>query len=113
MFFLLGFFPDEPIPWPAVAHYVISWASGVSLLVSEFFTWRRLRRPIAEKEISWTKYGKSSLVTLALTVISSTLFAALGQPDSPIRGLLQRVLIALLLLWIEVMALKLLKSSKA
>lgn len=25
MFFLLGFFPDEPVPWPAAAHYLISW----------------------------------------------------------------------------------------
>jgi len=45
MFFLLGFFPDEPIPWPAAAHYLISWIGGVSLLVSVFFAWRRLRRP--------------------------------------------------------------------
>jgi len=109
----LGFFPDEPIPWPAAAHYLIGWAGGVSLLFSEFFAWRRLRRPVADEGISWTRYGRFSLVSLVLTVISFTLFAAFGQPGSPIRGLLQRVFIALLLLWIEVIALRLLRSSIA
>jgi len=106
MFFLLGVFPDEPIPWPAAAHYLIAWVGGVSLLFSQFFAWRRLRRPVVGEGGSWIRCGRVSLVILVLTVVSSAVFATFGQPDSPIRGLLQRVLIALLLVWIEVMALR-------
>jgi len=113
MFFLLGFFPDEPTPWPAVAHYLIAWAGGVSILLSEFFAWRKLHRPIEGKGVGWTKYGRFSLVSLVLAVISFISFAAFGQPGSPITGLLQRVFMAFLLLWIEAMALRLLQLSKA
>jgi hypothetical membrane protein len=113
MFFLLGFFPDEPTPWPAAAHYVISWIGGFSILLSQFFTWRRLRRPITDEGVGWTKYSKFSLASLVLAVISFIIFAAFGQPGSPITGLLQRVMGAFILLWIEVMALRLLRSSKA
>ncbi len=113
MFFLLGFFPDEPIPWPAAAHYLIAWAGGFSILLSEFFSWRRLRSPRADERGVWTKYGSFSLVSLVLAVISFTLFAAFGQPGSPVTGLLQRVFMVVLLLWTEVMALKLLRLSKA
>jgi len=112
MFFLLGFFPDEPIPWPAAAHYLIVWASGVSFLFSQFFAWRRLRRPVAGEGGSWIRYGRFSLVCLVLIVVSSAVFVTFGQPGSPIMGLLQRVFIALLLVWIEVMALRLLRLSK-
>lgn len=113
LFFLLGFFPDEPTPWPAVAHYLIAWAGGVSILLSEFFAWRRLRRPIADEGVGWTRYGRFSLVSLVLAVISFISFATFGQPGSPITGLLQRVFMAVLLLWIEVMSLRLLRLSKA
>jgi len=113
MFFLLGFFPDEPIPWPAAAHYLIAWAGGVSILLSEFFAWKKLRRPIEGNGVGWTKYGGFSLVSLVLAVISFISFAIFGQPGSPITGLLQRVLMAFLLLWIEAMALRLLQLSKA
>jgi hypothetical membrane protein len=113
MFFLLGFFPDEPTPWPAAAHYIIAWAGGVSILLSEFFAWRRLRRPIGDKGVGWTRHGRFSLVSLVLAVISFISFATFGQPSSPITGILQRVFMAFLLLWIEVMALRLLQLSKA
>ena len=113
MFFLLGFFPDEPTPWPAAAHYVISWIGGFSILLSQFFTWRRLRRPIADEGVGWTKYSRFSLVSLVLAIISFVLFAVFGQPGSPATGLLQRVMVVFLLLWIEVMALRLLQLSKA
>jgi len=113
MFFLLGFFPDEPTPWPAAAHSLIVLVGGVSILLSEFFAWRRLRRPIADEGVGWTEYGRFSLVSLVLTIISATLFMVFGQPGSPVTGLLQRVMFAPSLLWIEVMALRLLRLSKA
>lgn len=43
-FFLLGFFPDQPMPWPGAAHDLISWVGGVSLLLAQFYAWRRLSR---------------------------------------------------------------------
>jgi len=112
LFFLLGFFPDDPIPWPAVAHLLIVWASGVSFLLSQFFAWRRLHRPVAGEGGGWIMYGRFSLVTLVLNFVSFVVFAIFGQPGSPIMGLLQRVVIALLLVWIEVMALGLLRLAK-
>jgi hypothetical membrane protein len=113
MFFLLGFFPDEPTPWPAAAHYVISWIGGFSILLSQFSTWRRLRRPITDEGVGWTKYSKFSLASLVLALISFVLFAVFGQPGSPVTGLLQRVMMAFILLWIEVIALRFLRLPKA
>jgi hypothetical membrane protein len=113
LFFLVGFFPDEPTPWPAAAHYLLAQVSGLAIFFSEFFAWRSLRHPIAGEDVGWTRYGWFSLVSLVLAVISFILFAAFGQPGSPITGLLQRVMGAFILLWIEVMALRLLQLSKA
>jgi hypothetical membrane protein len=112
-FFLLGFFPDDPTPWPAVEHYLIAWAGGFSLLLSEFLVWRRLRRPVGDERVDWTKYAMFSLVSLVLAVISFILFAVFGQPGSSMTGLLQRVFMAFLLLWIEVMSLRFLRLQKA
>lgn len=113
MFFLLGFFPDQPIPWPAVAHYLIAWAGGFSILLSEFFAWRRLRNPAAGEEDAWTRYGAFSLASLVLAIISFLVFAIFGQPGSPVTGLLQRVAEFFILLWVEVMALRLFRLAKA
>jgi hypothetical membrane protein len=112
LFFLLGFFPDEPIPWPAAAHYLIAQASGLSILLSEFFAWRRLRRPTTDEGVGWTRYGRFSLVSLVLAVISFITYATFGQRGSPIAGVLQRVMGAFILLWIEVIALRLLRLAK-
>jgi hypothetical membrane protein len=112
LFFLIGFFPDQPIPWPAVAHYLLAQVSGLSIFVSEFFAWRRLRRPAAGEEDAWTRYGAFSLASLVLAIISFLVFAIFGQPGSPLTGLLQRVMGFFILLWIEVMALRLFRLAK-
>jgi hypothetical membrane protein len=112
LFFLVGFFPDQPTPWPAAAHYLLAQLSGLCILVSEFFSWRRLRRPVADEGRAWTRYGTFSLVSLVLAIISFFVFAIFGQPGSPVTGLLQRVMGFFMLLWIEVMALRLLRPSK-
>jgi hypothetical membrane protein len=112
LFFLVGFFPDEPTPWPAAAHYLLAQLSGLSIFVSEFFAWRRLRRPVANEGDSWRRYGTFSLASLVLAIISFFVFAIFGQPGSPVTGLLQRVMGFFVLLWIEVMALRLLQMTK-
>lgn len=113
MFFLLGFFPDQPTPWPAVAHYLLAQVSGLSILVSEFFAWRGLHRPVADKGGAWARYGTFSLASLVLAVISFLVYVIFGQPGSPVAGLLQRVMMFFILLWIEVMALRLFRLAKA
>ena len=113
IFFLLGFFPDEPTPWPAAAHYLLAWTSGVLIFLSILFTWRRLRKPIRDEDVGWTGYGRFSLVILVLGIISYVLFGVFGQPGSPVEGLLQRVSFIFLFLWIEAMAIKLLQSSRS
>lgn len=112
LFFLVGFFPDQPTPWPAVAHYLLAQLSGLSIAVSEFFAWRRLRRPVAGEENVWIRYGTFSLASLALAIVSFLVFAVFGQPGSPLTGLLQRVMLFFMLLWIEVMALRLFRLAK-
>ena len=111
-FFLLGFFPDEPMPWPGTAHYLIAWVGGFPLLFSELFSWRRLRSSSTDVNSGWAKYGSFSLVSLVLAVVSLILYVTFGQQGSPVAGLLQRVFLGVLGLWIEVMALKLLNRSK-
>jgi len=111
LFFLVGFFPDQPAPWPAAAHYLLAQLSGLSVFVSEFFAWRRLRHSAAD-EGAWARYGTFSLASLVLIIVSFFIFAIFGQPGSPITGLLQRVFGFFVLLWIEVMALKLFRLAK-
>jgi hypothetical membrane protein len=112
LFFLVGFFPDQPTPWPAVAHYLLAQLSGLSIFVSEFFAWRRLRHPAAGEEEAWTRYGAFSLASLVLAIISFLVFAIFGQPGSTVTGLLQRVMGFFVLLWVEVMALRLFRLPK-
>jgi hypothetical membrane protein len=112
MFFLLGFFPDQPTPWPAAAHYLLAQVSGLSILISEFSAWRGLHRPVADKEGAWARYGTFSHASLVLAVISFLVYAIFGQPGSLVAGLLQRVMLFFMLLWIEVMALRLFRLAK-
>jgi hypothetical membrane protein len=55
LFFFVGFFPDQPTPWPAAAHYLLAQLSGLSIFISEFFAWRRLRRPVADEGGTWRR----------------------------------------------------------
>jgi hypothetical membrane protein len=112
LFFLVGFFPDQPTPWPAAAHYLLAQLSGLSILISEFFAWRRLRRPVANEGDTWRRYSTFSLASFVLAIISFLVYTIFGQPGSPVIGLLQRVMGFFVLLWIEVMALRLLQLSK-
>jgi hypothetical membrane protein len=113
LFFLVGFFPDQPTPWPAIAHNLLAQLSGLSVFISMFFAWRRLRHPAAGEEGVWTRYGTFSLASLVLVIISFLVFAVFGQPGSAVTGLLQRVAGFFVLLWVEVMALKLFRLAKA
>jgi hypothetical protein len=112
LFFLVVFFPDQPTPWPAVAHNLLAQLSGLSIFVSEFFAWRKLRHPAAGEEDTWTRYGAFSLASLVLAIISFLVFAIFGQPGSPVTGLLQRLMGFFILLWIEVMAPRLFRLAK-
>jgi hypothetical protein len=47
-----------------------------------------------------------------LAIISFLVYAIFGQPGSPVTGLLQRVMGFFVLLWIEVMALRLFQLTK-
>jgi hypothetical membrane protein len=79
LFFLMGFFPDQPTPWPAVAHNLLAQLSGLSIFVSMFFAWRRLSHRAAGEENTWIRYGAFSLASLVLTIISFLVFAIFGR----------------------------------
>lgn len=112
MIFLAGVFPDEPSPWPAGAHGLVSIAAFVSIILSQFFAWRRLRRPVGDEGAHWVHYGRISLVTMVLSIIMFVLYGAFGQPGSLIGGLVQRMFLVVPWLWIEIMSLRLLRLSK-
>lgn len=112
LFFLVGFFPDLPTPWPAVAHYLLAQASGLAIFSASFLRGEDfVIQSLMKRSVGPDTVG--SHVSLVLAVISFILFAAFGQPGSPITGLLQRVMGAFILLWIEVMSLRLLRLSRA
>jgi hypothetical membrane protein len=110
MIFLAGLFQDEPAPWPAGAHGLVSVFAFISIILTQFFTWRRLRRSTGE-EGEWGKYSRFSLITMGLTIILFASYGVLGQPGSSIGGLVQRVFLAVPWLWIEVISLKLLRLA--
>jgi hypothetical membrane protein len=110
-FFLLGFFPDQPMPWPGAAHDLISWVGGVSLLLAEFYAWRRLSRLSIDMGGGWAKYATFSLVCFVLGLVLLFVFGTFGQPGSSVTGVLQSISGAPMLIWLEVMSLRLLRLS--
>jgi len=97
------------MPWPGVAHDLISWVGGVSWLLAQFYAWRRLRRPSTDEGTGWTKITAFSLVCFVTGLAFLFVFVTFGQPGSPVTGLLQSAFGAPMLVWLEVMALRLLR----
>lgn len=108
-FFLLGIFPDQPMPWPGVAHDLISWVGGVSLLLAQFYAWRKLRHPSTDEGAGWTRIAAFSLVCFVAGLALLIVFITFGQPGSSVTGILQSASAVPLLIWLEVMALRLLR----
>jgi hypothetical membrane protein len=112
MIILAGFFQDEPSPWPGAVHGLVSVTAFISVILSQLFAWKRLRQSESRGERGWGRYGRFSLVTAVLTMALFVVYGVLGQPGSPVGGLVQRTFLAVPWIWIEVMSLGLLRHSK-
>ncbi len=100
-----AFFPCSPgcAFATSTSHYVAS-LPGLALSLAPFGFWWGLR-----KDAQWPKYGSYSLVTGtgAILILAVTASGAFG----PWEGLGQRLLFAVLLLWIVIMAIHLIRLS--
>jgi hypothetical membrane protein len=112
MIILAGVFQDEPSPWPGAAHSLVSVAAFISVILSQLFTWRRLRLSESRGERGWDRYGRLSVVTAILTMALFVAYGVFGQPGSATGGLVQRTFLAVPWTWIEVMSLGLFRHSK-
>jgi hypothetical membrane protein len=107
--FLAGVFQDQPSPWPGGVHALIAVTAFVSIILSQFFSWRTLRRSTSGQETGWSRYARFSLITLVLSVIMFVLNSIFY--GSSIGGLVQRVFLTVAFLWIEGISLLLLRFT--
>jgi hypothetical membrane protein len=114
--FLAGAFPETPIPpgRHTNLHDLAGDLAFPSIVFCQFFFWRRIRK-IRESEekglFFWNHYKNYSLVSAVLSLVC--LFVLLGaESGSPYVGLAQRLLLAVPLLWIEVIAITSLRTAK-
>jgi hypothetical membrane protein len=107
MVFLAGIFPDEPTPYPGYVHGAVSMIAFLSLVITEFLVWWRLRRLKENTQFaSWRKYAYYSLAT---GIVGIALIIT-GNPPG-YAGLFQRFFLGSGWLWIEIIALKLFRAS--
>ena len=112
-FLLTGVFPDQPNPWPGEVHSLFSTVGSISLIVAQFYAWMRLRRPSAGIRSGWAKYAIFSLVCFVASLALLFVDLTFGQPGSSVAGVLENAFSAPLLVWLEVMGLRLLRLPQA
>ncbi len=106
------FFPCDPgcipVSFTGVMHGTVGLVGLSALFFANLVLWRTLK-----KDSRWQRYSSYSLLTAVVTFglflgvnLSFSTLAALG-----IRGLVQRVLLAIPILWIGIMAIRLLRVS--
>ncbi len=107
-FSLTGVFPDQPMPWPGEVHSLLSTVGSISLLVAMFYAWMRLRRRGDHTSSGWAGYATFSLVCFVASLALLFVYLTYGQPGSSVAGVLENAFSAPLLIWLEVMSLRLL-----
>ncbi|MBI2852921.1 MAG: DUF998 domain-containing protein [Chloroflexi bacterium] len=110
--FAQPFLPLDPggefVTLTGTLHNVTGLGSFLFAVVGIFVTSRRLRH-----DPGWQSYRKFSIVSsmVALVSLVAWIGIAKGAEIGAVNGVLQRVFVGVILLWIEVMALHLLKRS--
>jgi hypothetical membrane protein len=111
MVFSAGLFPDEPSPFPGGVHALVSIVAFISIILCQFLAWQRLRHSNPAEGNLWAGYSVYSLLSGLLSIIF-----LVGPPESiagvVITGLKQRLFLVVPWLWIELMALKVLRLYK-
>lgn len=110
MAFLAGVFSDQPYPFPGDAHVLVSAVAFTLIILCQFIAWKRLRRTSSGSVgEGWGLYAKYSLVSGILSVV---FFSPIGAFGADYQGIWQRLFIVVPWLWIEVMALRVLRLSR-
>lgn len=107
---VLAFFPQgpwsDPLSGTGVAHTVIAGVDALCFLLAMGFLWRRFRA-----DRNFERAGTFTLAMLAIGIVLGALGAA--AIATPYAGLAERFSIGSFLLWSEVIALSLVRSSSA
>jgi hypothetical membrane protein len=105
---LMLFFPCdpgcEPVTFTGTMHFVTAFSMALLTIISILAFWRRLK-----DDMRWRGYDKYSLGTFIATIIVMIILGLFIT--SPFFGLIERISMALILQWIEIMAIKLLSLS--
>lgn len=93
-------------PLPSPLHVPVSLIGFISLIIATLVISRRLKQ-----DARWQSYRSYSLITggIALALFVALVFG--GSNDSPYFGALQRIFLTPLFLWVELMAIHLLRLS--
>jgi hypothetical protein len=103
---------SAPIPYPDNVHNAVSQIAFLSIMITEFLVWRRMSGIKTDKQqFPLGSYSYYSLVSGIMSVITYfLLFVFAGNPTGFV-GLFQRLFLGVAWLWIEVIAIKLFRSS--
>jgi hypothetical membrane protein len=99
----VGFIGAGVFSLPSPAHVPVSITGLTALMIAPFAISRRLKR-----DSRWQSYGSYSLILGGVAVVFFAVVFITG-PQGPWFGLIQRLFIAPLFLWLEIMALHLLR----
>lgn len=102
-----GFFPWDKAnlaSFTSIMHLVVGWTSWIAMTLAPLFIARRLKN-----DSQWKSYRLYSLATGLVTAVTIVIYAFIGIEGY--MGALQRIIIGAPLVWIEIMAIKLLRLS--
>jgi hypothetical membrane protein len=102
---MVGFMGAGVFSLPSPIHAPVSIIGLTALMVATFAISRRLKR-----DSRWHSYGSYSLIFGGIAVVLF-LVVFIAGPQSPWFGLIQRLFIAPLFVWLEIMALHLARIS--
>jgi hypothetical membrane protein len=102
-----GFFPWDKAnlaSFTSIMHNVVGWTSWIAMTLAPLFIARRLKN-----DSQWKSYRVYSLATGSVTAVLILIYEFIGIEGY--MGALQRIIVGAPLLWIEIMAIKLLRLS--
>lgn len=91
--FLAGVFPDNPFPYPGEVHFILSVVAFVAFLAAIFVT-----RAAQLLDPKWGRFSSFSGVMGILAVVTFALLLTIATPGQ--AGLVQRLFVAPVFLWI-------------
>ena len=103
----VGFFPwdqTNPASFTTIMHSVLGWTHWIAITLALLVIARRFKN-----STKWKSYRVYSLSTGLVTAVLILIYAFIGVEGY--MGVLQRIIVGAQMLWIEVVAIKLLRLS--